>query len=330
MSEPAAGRDACRAMILAAGFGTRLRPLTNILPKPLVPLLNRPLISYALDLLARAGVGQVAINLHHLGGKIESALGDGSDFGLRVTYSHEQEILGTGGGLVKMRSFLEGGTFLVLNGDILTGVDLGRLLEFHRRRRAAATMLVRELPPGSDYTPLGIDQDNRLVRFKRVRLAGRGEIRPVMFCGVHVLEPVVFDFLPTEGFACVNNQAYAAMIEQGLDVFALPDESPWFDLGNPAAYLAANLAILSGAAQLAGTQLPPGTGRADSCLIGRDVLLEDGVRLGPRVIAGDGCRIGRGASLSNCVLWPGSIVDAGASLQQVVIAGRTIVRVAGD
>ncbi len=330
MSGPLSGLADCRAMVLAAGFGTRLRPLTDSLPKPLVPVLNRPLVAYTLDLLSRAGVDRVALNLHHLGDKIESALGDGSDYGLRISYSPEYEILGTGGGVMRMRPFLDGGTFLLLNGDILTGVDLARLVQYHRRQRAAATMLVRPLPCDSAHTPLGMDEDGRLVRFKQVHLAGRGEVRPVMFCGVHVLEPLVFDFLPATGFACINDQAYVAMIEQGLKVSAFLDEGPWFDLGTPSAYLAANLALLSGAVRLAHVDLPQGAGRADSSLVGEDVRLEDGARLDQLVIAGDGCRIGRGARLSHCVLWPGSTVDAGASHRQVVIAGQTVIRTTKD
>jgi mannose-1-phosphate guanylyltransferase len=314
-----------RAMVLAAGFGTRLRPLTDILPKPLVPLLNRPLVAYTLDLLSRAGVERVALNLHHLGEKIESALGDGSDFGVRILYSHEEEILGTGGGVMRMRSFLDGDTFLLINGDILTNVDIGQLVQYHRGRRAAATMVVRSLPGDCGYTPLGMDEDGRLVHFKQVRIQGRGQIRPVMFCGVHALEPQVFDFLPATGFACINDQAYVAMIKQGLQVAAFLDEGPWFDLGTPPAYLEANLAILSGAAHLTQVELPRHAGREDSLLVGKNVHMGKGAQLGPLVIVGDGCSIGRGARLSNCVLWPGSSVEAGASHQRAVIAGKTVV-----
>ena len=132
-------------MVLSAGLGTRLRPLTNILPKPLVPVANRPLVLYPLGLLARAGVREVAVNLHHLGEKIQATLGDGSLLGLSITYSPEAPILGTGGGVVRMRPFLEDGTFYLLNGDVLVDVDLSAVLRHHLERgadlRSLQTML---------------------------------------------------------------------------------------------------------------------------------------------------------------------------------------------
>jgi NDP-sugar pyrophosphorylase family protein len=226
-------------MVLCAGFGTRLRPLTHVLPKPLVPVANRPLIAYTLALLEKAGVRQVAVNLHHLGEKIQKALGDKTESGLEIAYSPEEPILGTGGGVMRMRSYLEDDRFYLFNGDVLCGVDLEALMRFHTERNAAATMVVGPLPPGAAYTPLRVDAEGWLVELKDARRRPAGETRQVMFLGVHVLEPQVFDFLPAGGFACINNQAYTAMIEKGLDIAAYFHGGFWYDLGTPAAYLAA-------------------------------------------------------------------------------------------
>jgi NDP-sugar pyrophosphorylase family protein len=135
-----------RAIILAAGYGTRLYPLTVDRAKPAIPFLNRPLVGYVAEYLARHGCRDVAVNLHHEGTSIRQALGDGSRFGVNLHYTEEPEILGTGGALVNAREFLEGDTFIVINGKIITDIDLGAALETHRRTRALATLILRPKP----------------------------------------------------------------------------------------------------------------------------------------------------------------------------------------
>ncbi|MBW1873526.1 MAG: NDP-sugar synthase, partial [Deltaproteobacteria bacterium] len=275
----------------------------------------------------KAGVSEVAINQHHHAQKIPEALGDGSAFGMKINYSMEEEILGTGGGIVRLRAFLEQGTFFLINGDILSSVDLQALLAFHRQRRAVATMLVRPIPKDADYTPLGIDQEGWLVQFKNSQRKAKGQIRPVMFCGVHVLEPQVFDFLPADGFACINNQAYTAMIDQGLDVAAFLDQGPWFDLGTPASYLAANRAILSGRVGLPQIKALDLADREKKVMLGSGVQLGQSVTLGPEVILGDGCVVGDGARIARSVLWPGVKVAPGTNLNSVIMTETDLVEV---
>jgi mannose-1-phosphate guanylyltransferase len=314
-----------KAMVLCAGLGTRLRPLTNILPKPLVPLANRPLMAYTLALLEKAGVRQVAVNLHHVGGKIEEAIRDGSDYGLEISYSPEDPILGTGGGVMRMRSYLEGERFYLLNGDVLCGVDLEDVLRFHTERQAAATMVVGPLPPGATFTPLQMDAEGWLVELKDARRRPAGETRQVMFLGIHVLEPQVFEFLPDEGFSCINNQAYIAMIKRGLDVAAYFHGGFWFDLGTPASYLSANLSLLSG--RVRPPQLDPLEGaEPGGVLLGQNVQIDAGARLGPEVAVGDNCIIGDGARVSRSVIWAGEDIASGVSLDRKIVAGKQVLR----
>lgn len=314
-----------KAMVLCAGLGTRLRPLTNTLPKPMVPVANRPLMTYALALLERAGVRQVAVNLHHLGDKIREVIGDGSDYGLEVSYSPEDPILGTGGGVMRMRSYLEGERFYLLNGDVLCGVDLKDVLRFHAERQAAATMVVGPLPSGATYTPLLMDANGWLVELKNARRKPTGETRPVMFLGIHVLEPQVFDFLPTEGFSCINNQAYTAMIKKGLGVAAYFHGGFWYDLGTPASYLAANLSLLSG--RVRPPQLDPLEGaEPEGVLRGENVRIGAGAQLGPEVAVGDNCAIGDGARVSRSVIWAGEEIAPGVTLDRKIVAGGRVLR----
>jgi mannose-1-phosphate guanylyltransferase len=306
-------------MVLAAGFGTRLRPLTDLLPKPLVPVANQPLIHYTLSLLKKAGITRVAINLHHLGDRIVGALGKDGGLGLSILYSDEKEILGTGGGVARLRPFLDNETFLLVNADILTAVSLEKVLKFHREKRAVATLVVRPLPPGQSFTSLFVDEQGWLASFKEPSQPRRGPLRTCMFEGIHVLEPAIFDFLPREGFSGIIEQGYAGMLSKGLPVAAYVDSDPWFDLGTPASYLLANREVLSGRAVFPQVPLDP---LLNGVLLGQGVSIGSDVRLGPEVAVGENCILRDGAALARSVLWPGSEIKLDEHLQGVIIAGK--------
>ena len=170
-----------KAMILAAGLGNRLRPLTNTIPKPLLPIAGTPLIVWNLLLLKRHGFRDVVINLHHLGPMIEQAVGDGSRYGLRIIYSREPAILGTGGGLKRAEPHFSGESVLVLNGDTLVELDLGALCAFHQQRDAVATLVLRKDPEAARWGLVEMDSDNRIVRIN-----GRGRTDQVPTQPSHV------------------------------------------------------------------------------------------------------------------------------------------------
>ena len=155
-----------KAMILAAGYGTRLRPLTLSLPKPLLLVGGRPLLVWNLMLLKQHGITEALINLHYRGDQIVEALGDGSRYGMRLAYSHEPVILGTGGGIQQAQSYFENRPFLVLNGDTISDCDLTALLETHRATQALATLAIREDPRAVDWGAVMVDADSRIVQIK--------------------------------------------------------------------------------------------------------------------------------------------------------------------
>jgi NDP-sugar pyrophosphorylase family protein len=187
-----------KAFVLAAGFGSRLKPITEVLPKPLMPIGDVPLIGYALTLLAKHGITEVAVNTHHLGKVLEQKLGDGSQFGVQITYSHEKEILGTGGGLRRMHPFLKDDTFVVINSDILIDLDLTAVIAQHKENNALATMVLREDQKQADYGVIEIDAAD--YRIRKILGQGRwsGQLRPLMFTGVHVMEPRLLEYIPPE------------------------------------------------------------------------------------------------------------------------------------
>lgn len=233
-------------MILAAGLGTRLRPLTDRLPKPLLPIAGRPIIEYSLAWIAAAGIKQVMINLHHLGDLIRRTVGDGSRFGLEVSYSDEPVILGTGGGLKQVERFFGSDPVLVLNADVLTAVDPGAVIRAHLATRPLATLVVRRDPEVAAYGALGIDSDGRIRRF-----LGRGPqtsapLDDVMFTGIHVLDPRIFAELPPAGTFSPITDAYIAIVERGDPLMAYLTDAPWIDIGTPDRYRQAEQWVSAG------------------------------------------------------------------------------------
>jgi len=235
-----------RAMILAAGFGTRLRPLTNIVPKALVPVAGRPLIEYGLLFLKSQGIEEVVINLHHLGEKIRAALGDGSIYGLRITYSPEDPILDTGGGIKKAQAFLDGETFVVLNCDTILDLDLHALLTAHRKNRAAATLVLRLDPEAARYGVLETDASGRIRRFLGQPAEVREPLSPYMFTGFQVLEPRVFDFMPEAKPFSTTRETYPQMLRVGEPLYGFIHTGPWMVVDDAEGVARATQAIISG------------------------------------------------------------------------------------
>jgi NDP-sugar pyrophosphorylase family protein len=248
-----------KAMILAAGFGTRLRPLTNELPKALLPVANRPLIHYTLLLLKRYGITDIVINLHHQGKKIADALGDGAAMGVRVRYSWEPTILGTGGGIKQARQFLTGGTFLVINGDILVDLNLDKIVEGHHRRKAAVSMVVRADPEAAAYGAIELDGHDRIRRILGRGGQTAGPLRQFMFTGVHLLEPSVIDAIPGNGFSSITD-VYIAMLLRDEKLFGHVMKGAWMDLGTPERYQDADRRLSNGQLKLSYLR-PSGVGQ---------------------------------------------------------------------
>ncbi|RPH81484.1 MAG: NDP-sugar synthase [Nitrospiraceae bacterium] len=244
-----------KAMILAAGLGTRLRPLTNTIPKPLLPIAGTPLIVWNLLLLKRHGFHDVVINLHHLGSKIEQALGNGSRYGLRIIYSHEPVILGTGGGLKQAEPHFSGESVLVLNGDTLVDLDLGALCLFHQQRAAIATLVLRKDPEATRWGLVEMESDNRIVRITGRGRADQVPTEPRMFAGIHVLQPRLLRDVPKDSESSIIDP-YVAAIQQGETVLGYDCEGYWSDIGTPERYVQAEEDASAGRITLATRQLP--------------------------------------------------------------------------
>ncbi len=292
------------AMILAAGLGTRLAPITDVIPKPLVPVVGIPTIALHIRRLAGCGFKNIVINTHHLAQALRSALGDGARFGVTISYSHEPTLLGTGGGIKKALPLLGDGDFLVVNADALFAPDYERLLDTHARFGALATMVVRRTPEARDYGAVRIDASGRVRS-----IIGLGapdlDTEATMFTGVHLLSREFAARLPEAG--CIIRRSYIPVLEEGKAVQALVDDSYFCDLGTPQRYLRANLDLLTRRAHLDGLEPPP-----RDIFIGPDVDVDPGAELVGEVVLCDGCRIAASSRLQRCLVLPGARVEGEA------------------
>jgi len=325
-------------MILAAGLGTRLRPITDERPKPLVEVLGLPLVRHALAHARRAGVERAVLNTHWLHPAIEHHLG-ARDGDIELSYSHEPTLLGTGGGLKKMMGFLrrEDGPILVINADALIDFDVEAVIAHHLKARPLSTMVLKETPDAARYGALGVDDDGRIRAFAgRTRYDGP-IARTGMFCGVHVLEPEVLDWLPDEGESCINKEGYPRIIDAGHPVIAHFIDGYFCDVGTPERLMEANLDLLAGRQPVrfvegvagrpgttperqrlvaSGADIDPSARLVGPFCIGPRARIGADVEIGPEVVVGPGVEVGPRARLRRMVVLSGAKVPPDADLNE--------------
>ncbi|HEX8891177.1 MAG TPA: NDP-sugar synthase [Pyrinomonadaceae bacterium] len=291
-----------RAMILAAGYGTRLWPLTVDRTKPAIPFLGRPLVGYIAEYLSSFGCREVVVNLHHQPESVRAALGDGGRFGVHLEYVEEEVILGTSGALDNARHLLEDETFVVINGKIITDINLMDALRTHRERKALATLVLypnvkRErfsivetsegLVTGFGGMPSPLHaSDNVSVNIGNVSDNIGGEL-PLLFTGIQILEPRIFDYIPRGVFSHSTTDVYPQAIAKGERIAAHVAGGHWYELSTIPRYLDISLAMLK-----------------DS---GRDVLM------------GAGCSVSKDAALRESVLWDDVIIEEQANVRRAIL-----------
>jgi NDP-sugar pyrophosphorylase family protein len=280
-----------RAMILSAGYGTRLWPLTEDRTKPAIPILGKPLVGYVAEYVARYGCDEVIVNLHHRPESVRRALGDGSKFGVKLHYVEEPEILGTSGALDNARTLLEGETFVVVNGKIITDIDLHAAIETHRRTEAIATLIL--LPNAACERFSTVETSNGLLRgFGGMPAMGdfSDECPPFMFTGIQILEPKIFDYVPRGIFSHSTTDVYPQAIANGERVTVHVASGSWYELSTIRRYLDISLLLMH-------------QGGGDM-----------------RVTSGSGCEISASAEVSEAILWDNVTVESGAQVRRAVLA----------
>ncbi|MBI3548586.1 MAG: NDP-sugar synthase [Elusimicrobia bacterium] len=324
-----------RAMILAAGAGTRLRPITLETPKPMVPVVNRPVLHHVLDNLARHDIRDVVMNLHAQPEQIKSYCGDGSRWSLQIRYSYEPKLMGTAGAVKKAEKMLKGGPILIMSGDGLSDVDLTALIKFHREKKSVATMVTKALDVRFEYGVTLSNASGRITGFREKPSWGDVFSNKVN-TGIYLIEPEVLHLVPKGRSFDFGHELWPKLLKLKKPIFAWEWKGYWCDVGNLAEYRKAQLDCLNGNVRIhmpgrelrpgvwveEGSRVHPSTTLTAPCLVGRDVIVDEGCQIGPNTVVGDGAKISPNAVLKNCILFNGVFVSRNVHLSNCIIGAK--------
>ena len=307
-----------KALILAGGLGTRLRPLTYSRPKHLLPIANVPHIEHVFALLERHGVGEVVLLTSYLAEAFGATVDRAAERGLTVTVAHEREPLGTAGALKNAQHLVGDGTFLAFNGDVLTDVDLSAIVDWHRARGAEASIVLTAVDDPSAYGVVPTEPDGRVLGFIEKPPAGEAPTNLVN-AGVYVCEPRLLDRIPAGRVASAERELFPPMVDDG-SLFALGTDAYWMDIGTPEKYLQANIDALAGRYVCSAVAHPdqkmallaPGAGIHESAQVSSSCL-------------GPGSRVEADAIVERAVLLSGATVGVGATVRDSVLGERTAI-----
>jgi mannose-1-phosphate guanylyltransferase len=318
-----------QALILAGGEGTRLRPLTSTVPKPVVPLVDRPFIAFMLEWLVRHGVDDVVMSCGHLAAGVRNVLGDGSAYGIRLRYVEEPRPLGTGGALKFAESLLDE-RFLMLNGDVLTDLDLTAQLALHEAAGARATLALTPVEDPSAYGLVRTREDGEVTEFVEKPSADQIDTKNIS-AGAYVLERSVLDLLEAGQPASIERDVFPQL--QGAGLYGYVAEGYWLDIGTPERYLQGTFDILEGAV---GTSVAERMGAGylyveqdvdnagriiPAALVQAGCTIGDGARIGGRVVLEHGVTVGEGTTIEGSVVLQGARIGANCTLSGCIVSG---------
>jgi mannose-1-phosphate guanylyltransferase len=310
-----------QALILAGGEGTRLRPLTLTIPKPVVPLANRPFITYMIDWLHRHGFDEVVMSCGFLAEGVRDVLGAGEVDGVTIRYVDEPEPLGTAGA-VKLAQPVLRERFAVLNGDVLTDLNLSALRVFHEQQEGFATLGLFPVEDPSSYGVVVTDDDGRVDEFLEKPAPGTAPTNHIN-AGMYVLEHGVLDHIESGRAVSFEREVFPALVGSGL--YALPLNGYWMDIGTPERYLQATRDILAGTVETPVSPSDHVAGATPPVLVGAGCEISPDAELGPDATLGDECRIGAGAEVRAASLHDGVVVEEGAVVRDSIVgAGATV------
>ncbi|HEY3373720.1 MAG TPA: NDP-sugar synthase [Candidatus Aquicultor sp.] len=317
-----------RAFLLAAGLGTRLRPLTGTIPKALVPVANRPAIIRLLELLQPYNFRETYINLHFLPEDIKDVIGGGTEWDMRVHYSFEPELLGTGGAIRKIGRFLADDKFILVNTDVVTDFDISKAIAFHNETGAKATLIMADPAHSEELERISVRPDGKVTTLA----SSDPLIRNGVYSGIGIFEPSIIGMIP-QGYSSLLHAVLIPLAASG-ELYAYFADGYWNDIGTIERYLQTNMDIIGGKTRL------PVYGRLigdtvwmdesaeidltvqieEPVLIGKGVSVDRGATIGPYAVIGDGCSVGPGCTISHSVLWNNSQIGAQVTLDNSIIA----------
>ena len=325
-----------KALLLAGGLGTRLRPLTENLPKPMAPIANRPWLEHLITYLHEQGVDQFVIAAHHCSDVIRRYFGDGRRWGVKIEYALEPFPMGTAGAIKNAERLLDE-RFLVVNADIVHLPQLIPLLEFHRQHGGIASIALTEVEDPSSYGVVEQDDAGRILRFiekPRPEEAPSNRIN----AGLYILEPEVMRYIPAQREVSIERETFPRLIRESAGVYGMVSQGYWRDMGTPARYRQVHWDVLDRRFPLSmqGRQVQPGVWTGENVefgsgsllvppvLIGNNVKIGDQAVIGPYAVIGDNCRIGVRVHCSNSILWDRSVVREGSRLSNSIFGYRTV------
>lgn len=318
-----------KALILAGGKGTRLRPLTVYTPKPIVPFLNQPFLLLQLNALRRAGITDITLSLSYQPDKIEQILGDGSEYGVNLRFITEPAPMGTGGAYRYAAEDLRD-TTIVFNGDILTDVDITKVIEFHKEKQAEATIVLTPVENPSAYGLVETEADGKVLKFREKPSA---EEIPFLTtnninAGIYILEPTVLDTIPKGENTSFEYKVFPDLLEMEKPFYAfVMDKNYWRDIGNPASYLAAHQDFLSGniknieVEHTTNYEAATAANVDKTSIIGADCVIKPNAKIINSVL-GQGVHVEEKAVIENSVIWSHTRISNSAKIQNAVI-GRS-------
>ncbi len=321
-----------KAMVLAAGLGTRLKPITFELPKPMVPVLDRPVMAHIVGMLRRQGFDRLIANVHHYPDTIQGYFGD------RLEYRHEEELLGTAGGVRNVADFFGDDPVVVISGDALTDIDMNELVERHRQAGGIATLTVKKVSETSEYGVVIHDEDGRIQGFQEKPDPDEA-LSDLANCGIYCFSPEIFDYFPDEPFADWAADVFPKLLENDVPFHVHEIEDYWNDVGSLDELRQGTWDALEGklGIQVTGTEAGEDAvvGEGSSLegaevvngpvWVGADVSIGSGVRLMGPVAIGDGCKVGEGAALRDSIVFPGTELADGEILIGAIHGGSGIV-----
>ena len=320
-----------KAVILVGGQGTRLQPLTFYLPKPMLPVLNRPFLEHTISYLKGYGVGDITLALSYLPEAIRDCLGDGSRMGVSLNYAVEDDPLGTAGAVKNAERYLDS-TFAVLNGDIFTDLDITGMFAFHRSRGAKVTIALSWVDDPSAFGVVETDSDGRVKCFTE-KPSPEHITSHWINAGTYIVEPEVLEHIPPNRRYMFERGLFPLLLELGEPVYGYPDSGYWLDMGTPEKYLRLNFDLLLN--KVSSYLMPGLDGKSLSCekdvaispsagvtgpvVIGSGVRIDWGASVTGPVVIGAGCCLGEGAMVEQAVLWDGVNVGVGAMLKRCIV-----------
>ncbi len=334
-------------MVLAAGVGSRLEPLTIQTPKPLVPIANVPVMKHILQLLRKHDFSEVCANLHYLPDQIENYFQDGSALGIKLHFLREEKLSGDAGGVRACRKFLGDSTFIVLMGDSLTDADLSAIVSEHKAKKALATIGLKHVDDVSRFGVALLDGDGWIRGFQEKPQPDEAKSNLVS-TAIYVLEPQVFEHIPKEGTYGFGRQLFPKLVESGLPILGVEIDGYWLDVGTIDHYRQANFDALGGLVELEipgklavnqsgapskiwleeGAMLEPGVviegagGSEGAIVIGKNSIIRSGARLIGSVVIGENCSVGSQTLLKNSILWSGSQVKSAVTITGSIIGSN--------